>query len=138
MTKTRTEKRMKIEVGGDKSQDKINGKVNSESDYNLNSVDDDGANIRFEKAVKLVKGSLKEKEVMRKKSMMRMLSFNTPKVQSGIMIQIQIVIWFLFGWILIKAHWTLVCIDLLKIFHLKSHLQNIYELTFIKYLGNDT
>ena len=130
---------MKIEVGGDKSQDKINGKVNSESDDNLNSVDNGGANIRVEKALKLVKGSLKEKEVMRKKSMMQMLSFNTPKVQSGIMIQIHIVIWFLFGWILIKAHWTLACIDhLLKIFHLKSHLQNIYELTFIKYLGNHT
>ena len=62
--------------------------------------------------MKMMKGLLKENEVMRKKTMMRMLSFNTPKVQPGIMIQIQIVIWFLFGWILIKAHWTLACIDL--------------------------
>ena len=38
MTKTRTEKHMEIEVGGDKSQDEIN---DSESDDNLNSVNDD-------------------------------------------------------------------------------------------------
>ena len=49
MTKTRTEEHIKIEVGGDKSQYEINGKVDSESDDNLNSVDDDGANIGVEK-----------------------------------------------------------------------------------------
>ena len=61
MTKTRTEKRMKIEAGREKSHDKINGKVNSESDHNLNSVDDDGANIRVEKGSETAEGVIERK-----------------------------------------------------------------------------
>ena len=61
MTKTRTEKRIKIDVGGDKSQDEINGKVNSESDDNLNSVDDDGAIIRVEKISEIDEGVIERK-----------------------------------------------------------------------------
>ena len=56
MTKTRTEKRMKIEVVHDKSQQEINGKVNSETDDNLNSVDNDGVNIRVKKSSEIDEG----------------------------------------------------------------------------------
>ena len=59
--KTKTVKHMKIEVGGDKSQDEINGKVNRESDDNLNSVDDYGTKIRFEKNNEIDEEATEEK-----------------------------------------------------------------------------
>ena len=65
MTKTRNEKHMEIEVGGDKSQDEINGKVNSESDDNLNSVVDDVTDIRGEKSSEIDEEVIEENEVLR-------------------------------------------------------------------------
>ena len=138
MTKTRTEKRMKIEVRGDKSQDEVNGKVNSESGDNLNSIDDDGANILVEKSSEIDKGVIERKGSNEEENNHANAQFqhsesgtrdNDSDADSDMVS---------FRLDSEQAHWTLACIDLLEKFHLKSHLQNIYELTFIKYLGNNS
>ena len=64
---------------------------------------------------------------------------NTLKLEPGIMIQIQIVIWFLFGWISDQS--TLnssLHSSPENISFEESPAEQLYELTFIKYLGNHT